>query len=310
MKKRIAIVLPCYNEEDNITDIYEALNKETAKLPQYDFTYLFSDNSSTDRTREIIRDLAARDAKVTAIFNTRNFGHIRSPYHGILQTQTDATILMASDLQDPPILIHEFIKKWEAGSKIVSAVKTTSEENPIMFSLRKFYYWLLDSFSDVPQIRNFTGFGLYDKVVVEALRKLQEPYPFLRGLIAELGFQRATVEFKQPTRKKGFTKNNFFTLYDIGTLGLISYSKAPLRIATFVGLITAMASILTGAGYLFYKLLFWDQFQVGVAPIAIGLFFISSVQLFFLGILGEYIGVIFTQVKNRPHVIEQERINF
>lgn len=310
MKKKITIVLPCYNEEDNIIDLYQALNKEIEKQPQYEFDYLFADNNSTDRTRQIIRELAAKDPKVKAIFNTRNFGHIRSPYHGIVQSQADATIMMASDLQDPPVLIHDFIKQWEAGSKIVSAVKTTSEENPIMFSLRKFYYWLLDSFSDIPQIRNFTGFGLYDKDVVSALRKLQEPYPFLRGLIAELGFKRTTVEFKQPSRKKGFTKNNFFTLYDIGILGIISYSKAPLRIATFVGLLTAMLSIITGAGYLLYKFIFWDEFQLGIAPIAIGLFLISSVQLFFLGVLGEYIGVIFTQVKNRPHVIEQERINF
>lgn len=310
MKQKISIVLPCYNEEGNIEDLYSLLNAETAKHSAYDFEYLFIDNYSSDQTRNMIRQLASADPRVKAIYNSRNFGHIRSPYHAILQTDSAATILMASDLQDPPFLIGEFIKKWEAGSKIVSAVKTKSDENPVMFRLRKFYYWLLDYFSEFQQIRNFTGFGLYDRVVVAELKKLNEPYPFLRGLVAELGFKRATVEFRQPQRKRGFTKNNLFTLYDIGVLGLISYSKAPLRIATLSGIATAVLCVLSGLGYLIYKLIYWNSFEVGIAPLVIGLFFISSVQLFFLGVLGEYIGVIFTQVKGRPHVIEEERINF
>lgn len=307
--KTVTIVLPCYNEVENIDELYARLVQESAKLPQYSFSYLFIDNDSQDGTRSKIRALCQRDPSVKAIFNVRNFGHIRSPYHAILQSTSDAVILMASDLQDPPELMAGLIKQWEAGFKIVSAVKTKSEENWLMFQVRRTYYRILQAMSDVPQIQNFTGFGLYDKVVVTELRRLNEPYPFLRGLVAELGFKVGKVEFRQPQRKRGFTKNNFFTLYDIGVLGIISYSKVPLRLATFVGFTTAALSVLVGVVYLLYKLVFWDQFQVGTAPMVIGLFFISSVQLFFLGLLGEYVGVIFTQTKSRPHVVEEERIN-
>lgn len=308
--KTISIVLPCYNEQENVGEMYQLLKAEFSKLERFRYELIFIDNCSTDETPKRLRQLAALDPNVKVIFNSRNFGHIRSPYYGLLQATGDAVMLMASDLQDPPALLPRFLALWEQGFKVVVAVKNKSEENGMMFRMRKLYYLILDKVSDFRQIRNYTGFGLYDRQVISELRKLKEPYPFFRGLIAEIGFDRATVEFLQPVRKKGITKNNFFSLYDIGILGLVSYSKVPLRFATFIGVFAGFISLIVAFSYFIYKLIFWNSFQVGIAPLVIGLFLISSIQLFFLGIIGEYIGVVFTQTKDRPLVVEKERINF
>ena len=308
--KPISIVTPCYNEEKNIKDVYLQVKNVIEELGTYSYEHIFIDNASKDKTVPILREIAGKDKNVKIIVNARNFGHIRSPYHAILQAKGDAVISISSDLQDPPSMIADFIKKWEEGYKIVVGVKSKSEENRIMFAVRKLYYNLIEKFSDIKQIKNFTGFGLYDKEFVDILRKLDEPYPYFRGLITEMGFERAEVKFVQPKRKKGKTKNNFYTLYDMAMLGFVNHSKVPLRMATFVGFSVAMFSLLVAFAYFVYKLIFWQSFQVGMAPMVIGVFFFAAVQLFFIGIIGEYIGAIYTQVKNRPLVIEKERINF
>ena len=308
--KLISIVTACMNEEENVEDLYSAVKELSAGFPGYAFEHIFIDNASTDSTVEKLRNIAKTDRNLKIIVNARNFGHIRSPYYGVLQAEGDAVILMASDFQDPPELIKEFIKKWEEGYKIVIGVKNRSEESGLMFAIRKFYYNVISRISEVEQVKNFTGFGLYDKSFVEVLRRLNEPYPYFRGLIAELGFQKTEIQFTQPARKKGRTKNNFYTLYDMAMQGFVNYSKLPLRIAVFVGFAASMLSLLVAAIYFIYKILFWSNFQVGMAPLVIGLFLFASVQLFFVGILGEYIGAIYTQTKNRPLVIEKERINF
>ena len=307
--KKVSIITPCYNEEENLEELYQRICHVMEKL-QYDYEHILIDNASTDRSVEILRKLAAKDRHVKVIMNTRNFGHIRSPYHALLQTTGEAVVCMASDLQDPPERIPEFIKKWEEGYKVVIGVKTRSEESGLFYFLRTIYYRILRNLSDVPLIENFTGYGLYDRQVVDTLRDLNDPYPYFRGLIADLGYERAQVEFSQPRRKRGISKNNFYTLYDLAMLGLTGYTKVPLRLATMLGFVAAALSFVVGLVYLFYKLLFWQQFTLGSAPIVIGLFFLGSVQLFFLGIVGEYIGAIYTQVMKRPLVIEKERINF
>jgi glycosyltransferase involved in cell wall biosynthesis len=276
----------------------------------YDYEHILIDNASTDRSIDILRSLAKTDKHVKIIINTRNFGHIRSPYHALMQASGNAAIVMASDLQDPPERLPEFIQKWEQGYKVVIGVKKKSEESGVFFFLRSLYYRILRKLSDVPLIDNFTGFGLYDRQVIDILRNLHDPYPYFRGLVAELGFERAEIEFDQPRRKRGFSKNNFYTLYDLAMLGITGYTKIPLRLATMLGFFSAALSFLVGLVYLVYKLLFWQQFSLGSAPVIVGLFFMGSIQLFFLGIVGEYIGSIYTQVMKRPLVIEKERINF
>lgn len=310
-KKLISILSNCYNEEENIDEFYAQV-KEVMELYQdkYDYELIFIDNASTDGTVKKIKTLIEKDKHVRLIVNARNFGQIRSPYYGLLQTRGDAAISMATDLQDPPILIKDFIKKWEEGFKNVIGVKIKTRENRIMSLIRKMFYYLIVSISETGQIKNFTGFGLYDKQFVDILRKLDEPYPYFRGLIAEFGFSRAEISYIQPKREKGKTKNNLYILYDLAMLGFVNYSKLPLRLASFIGFSVSFFSILIAAGYLIYKLLFWSTFQIGIAPLVIGIFFFGGVQLFFLGIIGEYIGAIFTQVKKRPLVIEKERINF
>lgn len=308
--KLISIVTPCYNEEENVTEIYTQMKNVFDDLENYTYEHIFIDNASEDKTVHILREIASTDKKVKVIVNARNFGHIRSPYHAVLQTRGDAVISICADLQDPPSLIKDFIKKWEEGYKIVVGVKSKSEENPIMFFIRKLYYNLIEKYAETEQIKNFTGFGLYDKHFINTLRQLNEPYPYFRGLITEMGFERAEIEFVQPKRKKGITKNNFYTLYDMAMLGFVNHSKVPLRMATFIGFSVAIFSLLVAIGYFIYKLIFWQNFQVGMAPMVIGVFFFAAVQLFFIGIIGEYIGAIYTQVKNRPLVIEKERINF
>ena len=307
--KLISIVTPCFNEEENVQELYDRIKNVMAGF-DYNYEHIFIDNASTDRTIELLRELGAQDKHVKVIVNTRNFGHIRSPYYGLLQAQGNAVIILASDLQDPPERISDFIQKWEEGYKIVIGVKTQSQEAGLFYFLRTMFYRVLRKLSDVELIEHFTGFGLYDQQVIEILRSLNDPYPYFRGLIAEIGFPIAHIDFIQPRRKRGITKNNFYTLYDMAMLGLTGYTKIPLRLATMIGFLTAGISFLVGLTYLIYKLIFWANFSVGLAPEVIGLFFLGSVQLIFLGILGEYIGAIYTQVHHRPLVIEKERINF
>ena len=309
--KTISIVTPGYNEAGNIEELCQRIRTTVGQFPELKLEHIFIDNASTDDSVEILRKIAAKDSTLKVIVNSRNFGHIRSPYHAILQATGDAVVLMASDLQDPPSMLADFIRAWiDKKAPICIAVKKTSEESFVMFSIRKLYYRLLAKVSDSPQIQNFTGFGLYDRKVVEQFRKFKDPYPFFRGIVAEVGFDRVEIPFDQPLRKRGITKNNFLTLYDIGMLGIISYSKLPLRLASFMGFAVAGISLLSGLVYFLYKLFFWNSFQVGMAPLVIGMFFIGAVQLLFLGIVGEYVAGIYTQVKDRPLVIEKERIGF
>ena len=308
--KLLSVVTPCYNEEENIDLVYTRVKSVLEKLGDYNYEHIFIDNCSTDGTISVLKQLAATDKRVKVIINARNFGHIRSPYYALLQAKGDAVISVVADLQDPPELLEKFVKKWEEGYKIVIGVKNKSKENPVMNSIRKLYYNLMKRFSEVDQIKNFTGFGLYDKEIIEILKLFKEPSPYFRGLIAEIGFDRAEIEFVQPRREKGKTKNNFYTLYDLAILGFVSHSKIPLRISVFLGFGLSVLSFVSAVGYLVYKLIFWDRFQVGIAPLVIGLFFFFSVILFFIGIIGEYIGVIYTKIMDRPLVIEKERINF
>lgn len=309
-KKLISIVTPCFNEEENVEAVYGHVKEVVQGINNIHYEHIFIDNASTDKTVNLLRAIAKKDKNVKVIVNARNFGHIRSPYHALLQARGDAVILLVADLQDPPCIIKDFINKWEEGYKIVVAIKTKSRENPLVFMMRKFYYFLIAKFSETEQIKNFTGFGLYDRIVIESLRKIRDPYPYLRGMIAEIGFSRAEIEFVQPRRKKGKTKNNFYSLYDMAMLGFVTHSKIPLRMATFTGFIVAILSFIVAIINFAYKLMYWERVQLGIAPLVIGLFFFSSVQLFFIGIIGEYIGSIHTQVKDRPLVIESERINF
>lgn len=311
-KKHISVVSPCYNEEGNVANLIRVVAGIFDKLPQYTYEHIFIDNSSTDNTVAILKKIAATDKHVKLIINARNFGHIRSPFYGMLQSKGDAVLSIVSDFQDPPELIVQFLEKWEEGYKIVIGIKKKSKENPLMFALRKAFYNLLSKVSagGEPPVKNFTGFGLYDQKFIEILRTLDDPYPYFRGLITELGFDRYEIEYTQPQRAAGKTKNNFFTLYDIAMLGFTNHSKLPLRLSAFIGFFSAIVSFLVAVFYLIYKLVYWTRFQVGSAPMVIGIFFFSSVQLFFIGIIGEYIGAIHTQVRKRPLVIEKERVNF
>lgn len=306
----ISIVTPCYNEEENVAALYQQVKEVFNQLPGYAYEHVFIDNASTDRTVEILKQIAAADRNVKIVVNARNFGHIRSPYYGLLQSRGEAVVLMVADLQDPPVMIFDFIKKWEEGYKIVIGTKNKSKENRAMFLVRKLFYNAIAKISETDQIKNFTGFGLYDRQFIDVLRRIDEPYPYFRGLVAELGWRRLELPYTQPKRDKGKTKNNFYTLYDIAMLGFVNHSKLPLRLASFIGFGVSLFSFLIALGYLAYKLLFWNNFQLGIAPLVIGIFFFGGVQLFFLGIIGEYIGAIYTQVKNRPLVVEKERINF
>lgn len=308
--KLISVVTPCFNEELNVEEIYKQVKAVFEKLPHFKYEHIFIDNASVDNTVNILRGISKIDNNVKVIVNARNFGHIRSPHHAILQAQGDVVIHIVSDLQDPPTLIFEFIKKWEEGYKIVIGVKTNSKENKLMFFIRKMFYNLITKISETDQIKNFTGFGLYDKGFIDVLRQIDEPYPYFRGLVAELGYNITEVSYTQPRREKGKTKNNFYTLYDMAMLGFVNNSKIPLRLSSFIGFGVSILSFIIAIAYFVYKLIFWSSFSVGIAPLVIGIFFFSGIQLFFLGIIGEYIGAIYTQVKKRPLVIEKERINF
>ncbi len=304
-------MVACYNEVENVKSLSEAIiDVFQTKLPEYDYEIQFIDNDSQDGTRDLLRQMCAENPKIKAIFNAKNFGHIRSPYYGILQTTGDCTMLMCADFQDPPELIPEFVKAWEEGSKIVVGIKTNSVENKLMFNIRRLYYKMIRKISDVEQIENFTGFGLYDKSFVQVMRDLDDPMPYMRGIVAELGYRRKDIYYTQPQRKAGKTKNNLYTLYDMAMLGITSYSKVILRLATIIGFIFSAVSFVVALIYLILKLLFWDTFPAGTAPILIGLFLFGSVLMFFIGFLGEYILNINSRVMKRPLVIEEERINF
>ena len=309
--KKISVLIPCYNEEENVIPIANAIVEEMGKsLADYDYEIIFIDNDSKDNTRPLLREICKRNPKVKAIFNAKNFGQFNSPYYGMLQTTGDCTILMCCDFQDPIEMIPQIVAEWEKGAKIVSCVKTASKENSIMRFLRSCYYKMIKKMSSVEQIEHFTGFGLYDRSFVEVLRNLKDPTPFLRGIVAELGFKRVSIEYTQAKRRAGKTHNNFFTLFDAAMLSFTSYTKVGLHLVTFAGMILSALSILAALVYLVLKLLYWDRFSAGFAPMIIGLFFLNAIELLFIGFVGEYVMSINTRVMNRPLVIEEERINF
>ncbi|MBQ8804696.1 MAG: glycosyltransferase family 2 protein [Tyzzerella sp.] len=309
--KKISILIPCYNEEANVIPMSEAISELFAtQLQQYDYELIFIDNDSKDKTREYLRDICNKNRKIKAIFNAKNFGQFNSPYYGMLQTTGVCTILMVADFQDPVEMIPKYIREWEEGYKIVIGIKTSSKENPIMYRLRTMYYKLIKKFSDVEQIEHFTGFGLYDKSFIDVLRELKDPTPFLRGIVAELGYRRKEIPYEQPQRRAGKTSNNFMRLYDAAMLSVTSYTKIGLRLCTFFGMFIAGGSALVGLVYLIMKLVMWETFTAGMAPVLIGMFFLGAIQLFFLGFIGEYILSINQRVMKRPLVIEEERINF
>jgi glycosyltransferase involved in cell wall biosynthesis len=301
---------PCFNEERNVREVHQRLMEVAAQLPAYRFEHLFIDNASTDRTVDILRKMAAEDPSVKVIVNARNVGGARSGMHGLLEAKGDAVGALFADLQDPPELFIDMIREWEKGFPVVAAIKNTSEENGLMYRLRTAYYRLVARLTNVRVLEHFTGFGLYDRSVIEKLRnEFRDPHPYFRGMIAELGLPTAKVFYNQKRRERGITKNNFYTLYDFAMLGITNLSKVPLRLVIFFGFISAVLSFLVGLFYLVYKLVFWFSFSVGLAPVVLGLFFLGSVQLIALGIIGEYVGSIHTLVLNRPLVTEKERIN-
>jgi len=308
--KLISVVSGCYNEEENVRECYEQVKKVFQEIGRYRYEHIFIDNASKDGTVGILREIAAKDKNVKVILNARNFGHIRSPHHAMVHARGDAVISVVSDLQDPPELIKEFIRKWEEGFLIVIAIKADSEESPLFFAIRKLYYEIVSRLAEIELNKNATGFGLYDRRFIDILAEIDDPYPYFRGLVSEIGFPLAKIPYHQPVRKRGITSNNFYRLYDMAMLGITNHSKVPLRLATMLGFAVSFLSLCVALGYLVFKLLYWDSFSLGLAPLEIGLFFFGSVQLFFIGILGEYIGAIHTQVQKRPHVVELERINF
>ena len=309
--KKISVMIPCYNEEENVEPISKAIiDVFKTQLSNYDYEILFIDNDSQDKTREILRRMCEEDKHIKAIFNAKNFGQFNSPYYGMLQTTGDCTISMVCDFQDPVEMIPKYVAEWEKGYKIVIGIKTSSKENKLLYWFRSMYYKFIKKFSEVDQIEHFTGSGLYDKEFINVLRDLKDPTPFLRGIVAELGYKRKEIEYEQPKRRAGKTSNNFLRLYDAAMLSITSYTKIGLRICSFIGIIIGGISFIIGLVYLIMKLTHWHQFAVGMAPMLIGVFFLGAVQLFFIGLIGEYIMSINVRVMNRPLVIEEERINF
>ena len=309
--KKISVLIPCYNEEENVVPISEAVIKTLQKdLPEYDYELVFIDNDSQDHTRSLIRQLCDENPKIKAIFNARNFGQFNSPYYGMLQITGDCVIEMVADFQDPVELIPQYVHEWEKGYKIVIGIKTSSKENRLMYWLRGCYYKMMKKLSDVEQIEQFTGSGLYDRDFIEVLRNLDDPTPFLRGIVAELGFKIKQIPYEQPKRRAGETKNHFYQLYDAAMLSITSYTKAGLRLATIFGSICSLISMVVAVVYLVMKLMYWDRFPAGMAPVLIGMCFLGSVQIFFLRLMGEYILSINARVMKRPLVIEEERLNF
>jgi len=309
--KKISILIPCYNEEENVIPISKAIIEEIQQnLPNYDYEIVFIDNDSQDNTRLLLREICKQNPKIKAIFNAKNFGQFNSPYYGMLQTTGDCTLLICCDFQDPIEMIPRIVHEWENGAKIVSCIKTKSKENPIMRFFRTIYYKIIKKMSSVDQIEHFTGFGLYDKSFIDVLRNLKDPTPFLRGIVAELGYKRVNIEYTQAKRRAGKTKNNLFTLFDAAMLSFTSYTKVGLHLVTIIGMILSVLSMLAAIVYLVMKLVWWDNFSAGVAPLIIALFFFNAVELLFIGFVGEYVMSINTRVMNRPLVIEEERINF
>lgn len=308
--KKVSIMVPCFNEEENVVPISEAIVEQMEALPQYDYELLFIDNCSTDNTRPLLRKICENNKKIKAIFNVKNFGQFNSPFYGLCQTTGDCTISICADFQDPVELIPTFLMYWEEGYQIVCGVKTSSKESKLMYGLRSIYYKMIKKFSSVDQIEHFTGFGLYDKSFIEVLRELDDPTPFIRGIVTELGGKRKEVPYEQPKRRAGKTHNNFYSLYDAAMLSITSYTKVGMRIAEFAGIGFAILSLLFGLVYLILKLIFWDQFVAGQAPMIIIISLMTSIMLAFMGFLGEYIAAINARMMKRPLVIEEERINF
>jgi glycosyltransferase involved in cell wall biosynthesis len=309
--KLISIVSPCYNEEGNVQVLTDRVRELFAELPQYRYEHIIIDNNSTDNTVAELREIAARDKNVKVIVNARNFGHIRSPQHALMEAYGDAVIILLSDLQDPPEMIRDFLREWEAGWPVVVATKTASEESGVMYTIRSAYYKAIARLTDVKVFEHFTGFGLYDRKVIDILRRdFRDPQPYFRGQIAEIGLPAKMIQYHQKRRVRGITKNNWYTLYDMAMLGITNLSKVPLRAVIFFGFVCAVLSMIAGLFYLILKLLFWSHFELGLAPTMIGLFFLGSVQLISLGIIGEYVGSIHSIVQKRPLVTEKERINF
>ena len=308
--KTLSIITPCFNEEANVNEVYERVKAVVTGLGRYRYEHIFIDNASTDATVPALKRIAAADSNVRIIVNARNFGHIRSPLHGLLQARGDAVISIVADLQDPPEMIADLVREWESGYSMVLAIKRSSQESQGMFWLRRRYYRMVQKLSSTETFENFTGFGLYDRRVMDLVRGFADPYPYFRGMLAEIGLPHKKIYYDQPARKRGITKNNFYTLYDMGMLGIVNHSKVPLRVMAFAGFAGAFASFLAGFGYFLYKVMFWDRFSVGIAPLVIGIFFLGSLQLLFMGVLGEYVGAIHTQVQHRPLVVELERVNF
>jgi glycosyltransferase involved in cell wall biosynthesis len=308
--KTLSIVTPCFNEEDNVRELWERVRAVMKLLARYRYEHIFIDNSSRDNTLGVLKGLAAEDRNVKVIVNTRNFGHIRSPFHAIQQASGDAVITLCCDLQDPPELIEDMVRYWEGGMPVAIAVKKASDEHGLRYWLRTNYYRLVNRLSNIETYENFMGFGLYDRKVIDMIREFHDPYPYFRGMIAEIGLPHAEIPYRQPRRQRGITKNNFYTLYDLAMLGITNLSKVPLRLVTFSGFVCSALCILVSVFYFLYKLLFWNNFSVGIAPLVIGIFFFVSLQMVFMGIIGEYVGAIHTFVQKRPLVFEKERINF
>ena len=306
---KISIVTPTFNEEQNIKKLCIDIRNEMEKL-NIEYEHIVIDNASTDKTIDIIKEICETDKKVKVIINAKNYGHIKSPVYGLMQSKGEACILMASDFQDPVNLISQYIEKWENGSKIVLGEKITSDENSFVFGIRRLFYKLLNKISDTDLTMNTTGSGIFDRSIIEKLKKINDPYPYFRGLISELGEEISTIQFNQPKREFGNTKNNFYTLYDIGMLGVVKHSKMPLRIMILLGFLFSAISLCIALFYLIYKLLFWNSFEVGIAPLIIGIFGFASLQILLLGIIGEYVSVVLTHLRNMPLVEEKERINF
>ena len=309
MIKKISIVTPTFNEELNIEKLCADISLQMKKL-DYDYEHIVIDNLSTDTTIQILEKIAGKDKNLKVIVNSRNFGHIRSPIHGLLQASGDAVILMSADFQDPVDLIPKYIDEWKNGHLVVMGQKTTSDESKFKHYFKKLYYKFINAISEVPLLMNTTGSGLFDRKVIEELRKVNDPYPYFRGLVSEVTNDVKLLEFHQPKRNKGSTKNNFYTLYDLGIVGIIKHSKIPLRIVTFIGLIASLFSFLISIIFLFRKLFNWSSFDVGIAPLIIGVFMIASIQIFLLGFIGEYVMNILYHNRNMPLVIEKKRINF
>jgi len=306
---KISIVTPTYNEEGNIEKLCLDIKQEMKKI-NLDYEHIVIDNNSTDKTINILKKLANEDKNLKVIINSKNYGHIRSPFYGILQSESDATILMASDFQDPVELIPKYIEYWKKGYDVVLGKKKTSDENKYLYLFRSLFYKFLNKISDTSLTENTTGSGIFDRKIIDQLKKIKDPYPYFRGLINELTSNIKTIDFNQPKRKFGKTKNNFFSLYDIGILGIVKHSRKPLRFMVMIGFLSSILCILISIFYFFYKLIYWDSFSLGLAPIVIGSFLFGSVQITLMGLLGEYVGIILLHARSMPLVVEKERINF